>query len=42
VNTYRRVLGQALDSEEFEQVVREFFAAQICSLVNNLDLRPML
>jgi predicted transposase YbfD/YdcC len=28
VNTYRRVLGQATDIEEFEQVVREFFAAQ--------------
>jgi predicted transposase YbfD/YdcC len=28
VNTYRRVLGQHVDIEDFEQVVREFFAAQ--------------
>ena len=28
VNTYRRVLGEYIDIEEFEQVVREFFAAQ--------------
>ena len=28
VNTYRRVLGQVIDIEEFERVVREFFAAQ--------------
>jgi predicted transposase YbfD/YdcC len=26
VNTYRRVLGNSIDIEEFEQVVREFFA----------------
>jgi predicted transposase YbfD/YdcC len=28
VNTYRTILGQVIDIEEFEQVVREFFAAQ--------------
>jgi len=28
VNTYRSILGQVIDIEEFEQVVREFFAAQ--------------
>ena len=28
VNTYRRVLGEAIDIEEFERVVREFFAAR--------------
>ena len=28
VNTYRAILGQVIDIEEFEQVVREFFAAQ--------------
>jgi predicted transposase YbfD/YdcC len=28
VNTYRTILGQIIDIEEFEQVVREFFAAQ--------------
>jgi hypothetical protein len=28
VNTYRRVLGESLDIEELERVVREFFAAQ--------------
>jgi predicted transposase YbfD/YdcC len=28
VNTYRAILGQVSDIEEFEQVVREFFAAQ--------------
>jgi len=27
VNTYRRVLGESIDIEEFEQVVREFFGA---------------
>ncbi len=27
VNTYRRVLADAIDIEEFEQVVREFFGA---------------
>lgn len=27
VNTYRRVLAEAIDIEEFERVVREFFAA---------------
>jgi len=27
VNTYRRVLGDAIDIEEFEQVVRDFFRA---------------
>ena len=27
-NTYRTILGDLLDIEEFEQVVREFFAAQ--------------
>lgn len=28
VNTYRTILGQEIDIEEFERVVREFFAAQ--------------
>jgi hypothetical protein len=28
LNTYRRVLGQVIDLEEFEQVVHDFFAAQ--------------
>ena len=28
VNTYRRVLGESINIDEFEQVVREFFAAQ--------------
>lgn len=28
VNTYRTILGQVIDIEEFERVVREFFAAQ--------------
>lgn len=28
VNTYRTILGQVIEIEEFEQVVREFFAAQ--------------
>ncbi len=28
VNTYRTILGQVIDIEQFEQVVREFFAAQ--------------
>jgi predicted transposase YbfD/YdcC len=28
VNTYRAILGQVIDIEEFEQVVREFFAEQ--------------
>ena len=28
VNTYRAILGHVIDIEEFEQVVREFFAAQ--------------
>lgn len=28
VNTYRTILGQVIDIEEFEQVVRDFFAAQ--------------
>ncbi len=28
VNTYRAILGQVVDIEAFEQVVREFFAAQ--------------
>ena len=27
LNTYRRVVGQAIDIEDFERVVREFFAA---------------
>jgi predicted transposase YbfD/YdcC len=27
LNTYRRVLGQSIDIEEFERVVRDFFAA---------------
>ena len=28
LNTYRTILGQVIDIEEFEKVVREFFAAQ--------------
>lgn len=28
LNTYRAILGQVIDIEEFERVVREFFAAQ--------------
>ena len=27
-NTYRNILGRVIDIEEFEQVVREFFASQ--------------
>jgi hypothetical protein len=43
VNTYRAILGQVIDIEEFEQVVRDFFASQPNagqSAVIPLDGRP--